>query len=77
MSKDLHFADNIEDLKCKMQAIYYEVVPCSNFLQGEEMKQMIRSVKKQNGDAQLSLGWELENQSSTSFLYCKINMFLS
>lgn len=52
------FADCVEDLKCKVQQIYYQVAPCSSFLQGEEMKQMIRSVKKQSGDAQPSLEWE-------------------
>lgn len=66
------FADSGEDLKCKMQQIYYQAAPCSSFLQGEEMKQMIRSVKKQNGDAQPSLEWS-ENQWSTSLLSCKTN----
>jgi len=75
--RELQFADNVEDLKCKMQQIYYQAVPCNSFLQGEEMKQMIRSVKKQNGDAQPSLGWELENQSSTSFVSCNIKMLPS
>ena len=73
--REQQFADNVEDLKCKMQQTYYQAVPCNNFLQGEEMKQLIRSVKKQNSDAQPSLGWELENQSSTSFLSCKITCF--
>lgn len=45
------FADCVEDLKCKMQQIYYQAAPCCSFLQGEEMKQMIRSVTKQNSDA--------------------------
>lgn len=52
------FTDCVEDRKCKMQQIYYQAAPCSRFLQGEEMKQIIRSVKKQNGDAQPSLEWE-------------------
>ena len=73
--REQQFDDNVEDLKCKMQQIYYQAVPRNNFSQGEEMKQLIRSVKKQNSDAQPSLGWELENQSSTPFLSCKITCF--
>lgn len=75
--REQQFADNVEDLKCKIQRIYYQPVPCNRVLQDEEMKQVIRSVKKQNADAQPSPGCELENQSSTSFLSCKINVLPS